>query len=271
VTDRRQREEEDLHERHHLVEELVEELAEEHTNWIPIIAAVFAALSIIALVLLVRPLREAVTDALSGDTSSLREDLRGFGVGGVILVLALAVSHAIIFYPAEILDAAVGFVYGFWVGFPLIMIGWMLNGLVCHQIGRHAARPALLRMFGDERFSRYEGVIDRGGITLLLACRLVPIVPFSLFSYVAGSARVPLGTFMWTTAVGYTPLTALFVYLGSRLEELSPNDPAIWIGAAALVFFVLVTRRVLPMLNGRSGDPPPEPVETAPPPVIDKT
>ena len=238
---------------------MVEEI-EEHAEWIPIAAAVLAAVMIVALVLAVHPLRNAVTDALSGDTASLRDDLRGFGFGGVILVLALAISHAIIFYPAEILDAAVGFVYGFWIGFPLVMVGWLLNGLVCHQIGRHAGRPALLRMFGDDRFTRYERVVERGGVTLLLACRMVPIVPFSLLSYVAGSARVPLGTFMWTTAVGYVPLTVLFVYLGSRLEELSPTDPAIWIGAAALIFFVLVTRRVLPMLNGRNGDPPGEDV-----------
>lgn len=240
------------------VEAVVEDLAEEHTSWIPIIASVGLALSIVALVLLVHPLRQAVTDALSGDTASLREDLRGFGLGGALLVLAIAVSHAIIFYPAEILDAAVGFVYGFWVGLPLVMAGWMLNGLICHQIGRHAARPALVKMFGVERFARYEGVVERGGVTLLLACRMVPIVPFSLFSYVAGSARVPLGTFMWTTAVGYLPLTALFVYLGSKLEELSPNDPAIWIGAAGLIFFVLVTRKVLPMLNGGVPEEPPE-------------
>ena len=55
--------------------------------------------------------------------------------------------------------------------------------------------------------------------------RLVPIVPFSLFSYAAGSARVPAGRFAWTTAVGYLPITAVFAYLGSRLEELSPDDP----------------------------------------------
>ena len=75
---------------------------------------------------------------------------------------------------------------------------------------------------------------------------------------------MPLWTFIWTTVVGYIPLTLLFVYLGSRLESLSPNDPAIWIGAAALVFFVLLTRRVLPRLNARPPEPPP-------PPAIDKT
>jgi len=238
------RRDETAHE-HHLVEEI-----EEHANRIPIVAAVVGAVLIVVLVLLVDPLRSAVGDALSGDTEALRADLRDLGAGGAILVITLAVAHSVIFYPAEILNAAVGFVYGFWVGLALVTVGWLLNGLICHQIGRHAARPALVKMLGRERFDRYERVVERGGVTLLLACRLVPIVPFSLFSYVAGSARVPLGTFMWTTAVGYLPLTALFVYLGSRLEELSPNDPAIWIGAAAFIFFILVTRKVLPMLNG---------------------
>ncbi len=75
---------------------------------------------------------------------------------------------------------------------------------------------------------------------------------------------MPLWTFTWTTLVGYVPLTLLFVYLGSRLESLSPNDPAIWIGAVALVFFVLVTRRVLPMLNGRGPDGGGEPADPPP-------
>ena len=74
--------------------------------------------------------------------------------------------------------------------------------------------------------------------------RLIPIVPFSLFSYVAGAARVPLARFVWTTAVGYIPITAVFVYLGSKLEELSPTDPLLWAGAAVLIALLIVTRRL---------------------------
>ncbi len=205
------------------------------------------------MVLLVDPLRSAVGDAVSGDTDSLREDLRGLGVGGVLLVLGLAVAHAIIWYPAEILDAAAGFIYGFWGGFAILMFAWLVNGLVCYYVGAHVARPVLARFFGDERFLRYESVVERGGATLLIAMRLIPIVPFSLFSYAAGSAHVPVWRFCWTTVVGYIPLTALFVYLGSRLEELSLNDPFIWLGAAALIAMLVVTRRVLPRFT-ESGD-----------------
>jgi uncharacterized membrane protein YdjX (TVP38/TMEM64 family) len=233
---------------------------------IPIVAALAAAVLIIGLVLLIHPLRHAVGNALSGDSAALRADLHG--IGGVILVLVLALAHVVIWYPAEILDAAAGFVYGFWFGLPLMMLGWVLSGIVCHQIGRHAARPALIRIFGNDRFMSYERAIERGGVTLLLAMRMVPIVPFSLFGFVAGSARVPLPTFIWTTLVGYLPLTALFVYLGSRLEELSINDPAIWLGAAALIFFILVTRRVMPIIRGSDEGPAPAP-EPEPVPATD--
>jgi uncharacterized membrane protein YdjX (TVP38/TMEM64 family) len=211
-------------------------------------AITFAMLALAALALaLLEPVREGIGDALGGDTASLREDLDK--PAGAAIVLALALLHAVVWYPAEILDAAAGYVFGFGPATALVMAGWLLNGLVCWLVGRHAARPLLVRWLGERRFARYEQVVARGGATLLLGMRLVPVVPFSLFSYAAGSARVPLGRFLWTTAVGYLPLTALFTYLGSRLEELRLDDPLLWAGALLLLGLLLLTRRVLRLLG----------------------
>ncbi|MGH2953739.1 MAG: TVP38/TMEM64 family protein [Solirubrobacterales bacterium] len=210
------------------------------------------------LVLAIEPLRTGVGDAVSGDTGSLRAELRDLGFAGALITLALALVHVVVWYPAEILDAAAGFVYGFWVGMPLVMAGWLLNAVVAHQVGSHAARPLVYRVAGRERFLRLEGLVRDGGITLLLAMRLVPIVPFSLFSIAAGSARVPMPRFVWTTAVGYLPITAVFVYLGSRLEELSPTDPVLWIGALVLLALLLLTRRLARMLGEGDRERPEE-------------
>ena len=106
-------------------------------------------------------------------------------------------------------------------------------------------------------------MVETGGVTLLLGMRLVPVIPFSLFSIVAGAARAPLPTFLWTTAVGYLPLTAVFVYLGSRLEELSPTDPMLWIGAAVLIGLLVVTRQLPPAL-ARAAPPSAEPAQPGP-------
>ena len=83
---------------------------------------------------------------------------------------------------------------------------------------------------------------------------LVPIVPFSLFSFAAGAAKVPLGRFVWTTAIGYLPLTAVFVYLGSQLEELSATDPVLWIGALVLIALMLFTARLSRIISAHRAD-----------------
>ena len=209
-----------------------------------IVATVGGIALLAILILTIDPLRSGIGDAVSGDTDDLRGDLRGLGFGGVVIAFILAIAHVVIWYPAEILDLAVGYVYGFWGGLVLAMAGWLANGLLAYWIGRHAARPALYRFVGQDRFDRLEHAVEAGGATLLLGMRLVPVIPFSLFSMAAGAARADLLTFIWTTLVGYLPLTAVFVYLGSQLEELSPTDPILWLGAAVLIALLIVTHRV---------------------------
>ena len=133
------------------------------------------------------------------------------------------------------------------------MLGWLVNGMLAYWVGRHAARPLLYRFVGRERFQRLERTVEAGGVTLLLGMRLVPVIPFSFFSMAAGAARADLLTFAWTTAVGYLPLTVIFVYLGSRLETLSPTDPILWIGAAVLIGLLALTRQLHKRWNDTAG------------------
>lgn len=188
-----------------------------------------------AIVGAVDPLRESVMAAIQGDHDEVREQIDRLGVAGPLVILALCILHSVVFYPAEIVDAAAGFAYGFFPALALVMFGWILNGLACWAIGRSIARPLLDRWFGEARFERAERTIERGGPPLLLAMRLIPILPFSIVSYAAGAARVPLWRFLWTTVLGYLPITALSVYFGTRLEGLSLTDPLVLGTALALL------------------------------------
>jgi len=204
------------------------------------IAITLAGIAVLAaLVLAIPALRDAFEAAIHGDTAEVRRQLDSLSLAGPLLIVALALIHAVVFYPAEIVDAAAGFVYGFLPALALTMLGWLLSGLLCFAIGRSVARPLLDRWLGAERFERTEAAIERGGPTLLIAVRLIPIVPFSLVSYAAGAARVPPWRFVWTTAVGYLPITALAVYFGTRLEGLSLTDPLVLASAAALLALLL--------------------------------
>ncbi len=180
-----------------------------------------------ALVLAVPALREAFSAAIQGDHAEVREEIDGLGAWGPLLILGLTLIHSVVFYPAEIVDAAAGYAYGFFPALLLVMSGWMLSALLCFAIGRSVARPLLDRWVGAERFERIEAAIERGGVTLLIGMRLVPIFPFSIVCYAAGAARVPIWRYLWTTAVGYLPITAISVYFGTRLEGLSLTDPLV--------------------------------------------
>jgi uncharacterized membrane protein YdjX (TVP38/TMEM64 family) len=220
------------------------------------IGVTLAGLAILAgLVFAVPELHRAFEAALRGDSAEVREQLDGLGVAGPLLIIGLALIHAVVFYPAEIVDAAAGFVYGFWPALALMMVGWLLSGFLCYAVGRSVARPLLDRWLGAERFERTEAAIARGGATLLIAVRLIPILPFSLVCYAAGAARVPPLRFAWTTVVGYLPITALAVYFGTRLEGLSLTDPLVLGSAAALLALLLVGSRIA---RRRSGRPAPD-------------
>ena len=209
----------------------------------------------VAVALAVPSLHDAVGDAIHGNTEQLRHDLAG-SASGPLLVLWLSLVHVIVWYPAEILDAAAGYVFGFGAGFPLVMGCWIVSALASYAVGRHFARPLLYRVAGEARFRHAEDLINRGGVVVLIGIRLIPIMPFSLMGYVCGAARVPLVRFTWTTAIGYAPITAYFTYLGSRLEGFSATDPILWIGGIALVLCVLGIRYLIPRAADERETPP---------------
>jgi uncharacterized membrane protein YdjX (TVP38/TMEM64 family) len=173
------------------------------------------------LVFAIPELHEAALAAIHGETDKVQSEIASLGVAGPLLILALTLIHAVVFYPAEIVDAAAGLAYGFLPALALMMFGWVLSGLACFFVGRSVARPLLDRWFGSERFERIEARIERGGAKALIAARLIPIFPFSIVCYAAGAARVPVWRFTWTTAVGYLPITAISVYFGTQLDLLS--------------------------------------------------
>jgi len=221
--------------------------------WLEIGMTVLGVLLLAGLVLAIPALRHAAVAAVHGETSEVRQQIKSLGVGGPLIIVGLGVIHSVVPYPAEIVNAAAGFAYGFFGGLGIVAVGWMLSALICYWFGTGVARPLLDRWFGAARFERFERMVERGGITLLIALRLLPIVPFSLISAAAGAARVPFGRYCWTTAVGFLPITALAVYLGTRLEGIRFTDPTV-IGAVVGVVLLLLVAQWIIKRSGADDD-----------------
>lgn len=231
--------------------------------WMEIGIAAAGCALIAALVLGVPALRHASIAALHGETSEVRHQIKSLGAWGPVIIVSLGVIHSVVPYPAEIVNAAAGFAYGFFGGLGIVSIGWMISAIVCYWFGTGVARPLLDRWFGVTRFAAYERMVESGGVTLLIALRLLPIVPFSLISAAMGAARVPFVRYCWTTAIGFLPITALAVYFGTRLEGIRFTDPAV-IGAIVGVVVLLLGAHLIIKRSGARIDEPESPTSGEP-------
>jgi uncharacterized membrane protein YdjX (TVP38/TMEM64 family) len=202
-----------------------------------VIAGIVTIIAVPLLILVIPQLGHSVGLALHGHFAALRTYIRSLGAGGLALLLGLMVAHAVVFYPGEIITATAGYVYGFGPGLGLVLGGWFLTALLSYALGRAIGAPLLRALLGHH-FDRLEAFVADGGASLLLAGRLIPVVPFAALGYVAGATHVNLWRFSWTTVAGYLPLTALVAYLGSDARTLSLGDPLVWIAVVAAALLV---------------------------------
>ncbi len=198
-----------------------------------------AAAALVVLTLGFEPTRAALSAALHGDAELLRDELDG--PGGVLVLYALMIAHAVIIFPAEVTNFAAGYVFGVPVAILLCLSGWLLSALLTYAIGRFAGNALVTRLAGRERLARFEQLVARGGWEVLVVARLIPIVPYSLVGYIAGTTEVPLRRFVWTTAAGSLPLIVLAVVLGARVHRFSASDPVLWLVSAAFLTLVALT------------------------------
>ena len=69
--------------------------------------------------------------------------------------------------------------------------------------------------------------------------RLIPAISFNLINYASGLAKVPLWTFLWTTAIGMLPVTIIVVTMGANIDKLSWWHWAVLLGVGLVAWAVL--------------------------------
>ena len=200
-----------------------------HRERLQLLATVAVAVALTGVLFAIDPIRDAVAAAFSGDLGTMRSELDSLGAAAALVLIGIALVHAVVPFPAEFPTAAAGFVFGFAIAFPLMVLAWTVSCLAAYLLARGVGPPVLDRLVGRERMQAADRLIARGGWPILIAGRLIPVVPYNIVSFAAGATRVPLGRFAWTTAVGVMPLTALTALLGARLQEPRFDDPVLWL------------------------------------------
>lgn len=179
----------------------------------------------------------------------------------------LYVTCAVLLLPwAWLLSIAAGAVFGLAWGIPLVLASATLGALCAFLIARHLGR-GLLRSRFEERLAVINRGIEREGAFYLFALRLVPICPYVLINPLFGLTAMPIGTFVWASALGMTPVMAVYVNAGTRLGEASsPGElmsPLVLASLALLGVFPLLAKHGLEAWRRhRINQSPRGPVET---------
>jgi uncharacterized membrane protein YdjX (TVP38/TMEM64 family) len=114
---------------------------------------------------------------------------------------------------------AVGWLYGFWRGVLLVEVALSTAALGSFLFSRFLLRDAIRRRYVSFVERLDDNLLKRPALYVLML-RLAH-VPYTVVNYTLGATKIPVRTFLWTTALGLLPGTMVFVFAGLRLPTLA--------------------------------------------------
>ncbi len=130
-----------------------------------------------------------------------------------IIGIALLVSDLFLPIPATPVMAALGAVYGTWVGTIVGFVGSCLAGFCGYFIARFLSKGMLRLIASETEVSQFQGFFDAWGGVAIIVSRMLPILP-EVMTLLAGLSKMKIGRFSLALSLGTLPTTFLYAYLG---------------------------------------------------------
>lgn len=117
--------------------------------------------------------------------------------------------------PQTAVIAALGIIYGTWLGGLLGSLGLITGGLLGYGLMFTSARRFGRRFAGPRSLRRMEDLFDRGGAWAIVLTRSLPYSVPEAMVFLAGLAGMPLGKFAAALTVGSVPTGFAFAAIGA--------------------------------------------------------
>ena len=135
-----------------------------------------------------------------------------FGLGFVAVFGVIAALPA----PTSPLAYAAGALFGLVQGSLLAWCGSMLGGAAGYWLARGAWADTAARLLGRNE-DKLRDVHEGKDFLVSLRLRLVPLVPFGVFTYAAGAVKIAFPPYLAGTAIGTIPYIVAAVFAGERV------------------------------------------------------
>lgn len=143
-----------------------------------------------------------------------RDANRPLAVASFMGVYALAVAFS---FPGAVwLTLAAGFLFGTGAATAMVVVA-ATAGATAIFLAARTGLGDLLRQKAGGWLQRVQRGVGENAVSFMLTMRLVPAVPFFIANLAPAFLGVPLRTYLWTTAVGIIPGTAVYASVGAGL------------------------------------------------------
>ena len=178
-------------------------------------------------------------------------------LGDIGVFIAMFLESSVIPIPSEVIVIGAGT-----IGIPLISIlifgslGSTLGGMLGYLLGRYAAMPVILKLgkfilIKPHHIYKAEAFAKKYGVRSVIIGRMLPVVPFKVFSIAAGITKIPLIPFVVCTLIGVIPRMYLLAVFGATIVKY--KKPALLLLLSCVLIFVAlkITRAIYDGKNSK--------------------
>lgn len=167
------------------------------------------------------------------DTDALKHWVdEHFVLGLAAMVFVCALQVVIAFIPGEIVEIAVGYVFGGWLGALVCVVGSMLGSVVAILLARKFGRRLVESLYSKEKIDALPILnVPKKRNTMTFILFLIPGTPKDLLTYVVGLTEMSIPLYVLLTSVARFPSIIISTLGGGALGDNEFGH--------ALVFFVL--------------------------------
>lgn len=165
--------------------------------------------------------------------------VQSLGVWGPATYIMVYLLRPLILFPAGILSATAGIIWGPLVGFLCLQIAANISSTAEFLIARYFAKGAVEKYLKGRILSLDEKIEKHGFLTVLLI-RIIPNVAWDIQNLSLGLTKVKFRHYFLATLIGIMPGSFAFVFFGASLIRVLFNPKNFWIIIVAIFLFVAI-------------------------------
>jgi len=149
----------------------------------------------------------------------IQQWIKGYGIWGGVVYVVIYIIRPLVFFPATLLTAVSGLIFGPWWGVVYTVIGENLSANLTFLIGRFFGKEMMDRLSSKySQFNRLDCAFRDNGFISVFIMRLTHF-PFDLVGYLSGACSLRQRDFALGTFIGILPGLITFVLLGASFTD----------------------------------------------------